>query len=831
MSDKPETHLLNAPLTLQAKIYDRLVLANPLVAIILVLGLGVFFLWHAKSFKMDASSDSIVLENDDDMRFYTEMTETYGADEFVAVTVTPEGDLFGAETIEKVKALIADLSAIEGILSVTSFLNVPLFHSPDIPLLKLADGYNTLSMPETPVDMAKKEILESPLFSNFLISPDGSTTILQVNFKPDPEMNSLYFERFNLREKRKAGTLSPEESKQLEKVSKEYKDQYEARQELRRSQIDTIRDLMKTHAGVGELHLGGVPMVIADIVNYVERDILVFGLAVIVFIFFMMGMIFRRWNFMILTFFTCLLAVFYMVGYLGLVDWHTTIVTSNFTSLLLIITTENAIHVATQYREFRAAHPDVSNREAVLAIVRSTSMPCFFATFTTCVGFFSLIVSGIPPIMDFGKMMTYGLAVSYAICFIFMPAGLMLIPIKDASKLVTNANDTDANVTIFAHLTDKHARTVIIVTVIVFIIGAIGTQRLTVENRFFDYFRSSTPLHQGFVEIDERMGGTTPLDIIIRGDGPDYFANLDNLAKIKTLHEWLDAQPEIGKVVSVDTMMRLLEGINKKPITPMIFSMVKSRLPEEIAKNVLSPYVNADFSEIRVSTRALETYEGMDRSAVIDRINKYMQEEMGLKQNDKGAMESGQYRVTGMFVLYNNMLQTLFTSQIKTVGTVLITCLLTFWLVFRNFRLALIGLVPNILAVTVILGMIAWLRIPMDMMTIMIAAITFGLADDNTIHYIHRFKHEFPKDHNYRATMYRCHNSVGRALSYSMVTIVVGFAILTLSNFMPTVYFGLFTGVAIFLALLASHTILPLMIIYFKPLGKDSGSDSEAPNP
>lgn len=805
------------------RLFRLVVLRAPWLVVLISVGLTAFFSIHMKKFKMDASTDSIVLENDKDLRYYSETRRLFGSDDYVFIAITPKEDLFAPSTIEQVKSMCDELAKIPSIIQVLSYQTVPLFHSPPIPLLRIARGYNTLLKPETDLQMARTELIESPLYRDYLISEDGRTTTIQATFAPDEAVDSLYEERQQLRDLEVAGTISPEQKSRLAEVESTYKVKNLEGKESRARDIQTIREIMKRNESLGELHLGGVPMIVADIIEYVRRDVFVFGAAVLAFTALMMFLIFRSFTLMILPFLTCLFALLIMVGYMGWVDWRTTIVTSNFSSLLLIITTENAIHLGTHWRELSLANPDRPKVEIVMEAVRHTIQPCFLATFTTVIGFASLVVSDIRPVMDFGYLMTAGLTASFVICFVFMPAALCLMPRVKIPIVDHLGNDTPSYVSAFARFTDKNRAFVLIAAILMLGFGGMGISRLTVENRFIDYFKESTPIYTGMTVIDERLGGTTPLEIVIEGERDpqtgelikDYWIDPANLEKLTVIHDWLDELPETGKVLSLTTMLRILQKINNGvPLPKTMLTIARAALPSDLRDAVLKPYVDENFTQVRISMRVRESSHDLQRKALLAKIDDYLK--------TKSPIPAERTHVTGVFVLYDNMLQSLFSSQIKTVSSVLIVVFLTFCFLFRNWKLALIGLVPNILSVTLILGIIGWLGIPMDMMTVMIAAITFGLADDNTIHYIHRFRQEFPKDRNYRSTMYRCHNTIGRPLSYSMITIVGGFAILCFSNFIPTIYFGLFTGLAVFMALLWSHTLLPLLIIWVKPMGPGS---------
>lgn len=794
------------------RLFDRIVLAFPIPIVLAVLTASAFFAYYVKDFKLDASSDSIVLENDQDLRYYNTTRRLFGSDDYVIVTVTPSTDLFSADVLKTLTEMVRAFESMEHVGSVASILNVPLFHSPDVPLILLATGYKTLLMEDCDPQLAKKELTESPLFKDYLISIDGKTTAVQINFKdPDEEYMRLDARRTALRDQQQEDLLTKEERRELKDVEKAFTLRHTEISNERSEDIDQIRGIIADYAGLGELYLGGAPMIIADIISYVERDIVVLGLGVLLFVFLMLLLIFREAKWVILPTLTCLLAVVVMMGYLGYTHWRTTIVTSNFTALLLVITMAMAMHIIVRFRELYAGNPDLSNRALTFKTIRLVAKPCLYTSLTTIVGFGSLLVSRIRPVMDFGLMMAIGLTVAYGLCFVFFPAAMLLFP-KGKVPPKKLAELTQSPVTVFARFTERHGRIVTVCSIGLFVLCAIGATRLEVENRFIDYFKTDTPIYEGMTIIDQRLGGTTPLEVVLEGGEKGFWLQKENLARLREVHQWLDSLPETGKVISPDTAIRILERVNRgKPLSTQLLTFVINSIPEEIAASIVSPYITPDFAEVRIAMRVRESSKELRREELMQRIKAYF------------AKDADQYtykaHITGIFVLYNNMLQSLFTSQIVTIGTVFFAIWFMFLLLFRSPSLATIAIIPNILPVVLVLGTLGWMGIPLDMMTIMIAAITLGIAVDFAIHYIHRFQAEFPVDRDYKAAMYRCHNSIGRALYYTSLTIVVGFSILTLSNFIPTIYFGLFSGMAIIIALLASVTLLPLLLISWKPLG------------
>lgn len=802
--------------------FDRLVLGAPVLPVLAVAAVTVFFGLYVKDFKLDASSDSIVLENDRDLRYYNDTRDIFGSDDYVIVTVTPTGDLFADETLKALSELTAELDAIQNVSSVTSILNVPLFHSPNVPLLQLATGYKTLLMPDTDREKARKELTESPFYRDHLISPDGATTALQVNFAPpDEEYTRLYHRRTELRDKRIAEGLTAEEQEELAAISKEYDRRRVESINERANDIEQIRSLMRKYASLGELYLGGVPMIMVDIIDYVESDIVTFGIGVVAFMLIMLAILFRGLRWIVLPSLTSVLTVLIMMGYLGYTEWHTTIVTSNFTSLLLVMTMAMCIHLAVRFREIYAGHPDLDKREIMVLSVRQLAIPCFYTVTTTIAGFGSLIASQIRPVMDFGFMMAMGLSLAYLMCFIFFPALVMFFP-KGKVPPRKFAELRQSSMTVFARVTERHGGLIAAASVVLFVVCVLGSTRLKVENRFIDYFRENTMIYKGMTKIDERLGGTTPLEIVIAAEGKDYWLDVNRLERLKAVHDWLDNLPETGKVISPVTLLRILEGINGgKPVTQPILNLAVSRVPEEIAREVVRPYASADFDQVRFAMRVRESSKDLNRKELLARLAAYFENEAPL---EKGEVP----RPTGMFVLYNNMLQSLYNSQILTIGVVFAAIWLMFLVLFRSAWLATIAIIPNILPVFMVLGTLGWSGIPLDIMTIMTAAITFGMAVDFAIHYIHRFKFEFAKDRDYKAAMYRCHNSIGSAIYYTSITVIVGFSVLMASNFIPTIYFGLFTGLAMVVAFLASITLLPYLLISWKPFGPGAQPATQA---
>ncbi len=819
-------------------LYDRLIFPHPfiiLAAFALLLALAAV---KFGEFRLDASAESLVLENDRSLEQYRQVNRRFTtSDDFLIVTYTPEDELFSEEGLARLGALRDELQGLEAVGSTNSILNVPLLHSPDLTLDTVDSEIKTLDEHDVAPDTARQALLNNPLYPNLLISEDGRTTAIQVNLPTPDRYFELLRKRNDLRDKADAGEASEAELAELEQVKQDFIDFTETLGVERDATIRTVRSILDNYRDGAEIHLGGVPMIVADMIRFIENDLSTFGLGVLAFLLLTLAIIFQQWRWVLVPLLCCGFTVWLMIGFLGWAQWPVTVISSNFISLLLIMTLSLTIHLIVRYREFQHDDREASPRETLRNTVMAMIKPCFYMAITTIVAFGSLTFSGIRPVIDFGWMMTLGLAVAFLITFIIFPALLTLLPPPLDSRVTSDRVPfTDA----FARFTEHFGKTVLVGSGVIAVLCVIGLSKLTVENSFIDYFKSSTEIHQGMVTIDNRLGGTTPLDVVITDDPPpegagtgDPFASdcdpfvedcgageeyrdtwytYQKMQELEAVHEYLDGLPETGKVLSINTTLEILAQINQgEPLDALELAFVPAAVPDDLQDTLLTPYISEEHDQARFSIRILETMPELRRQELLDRIHNHLTTELGYSED--------QVLFAGMTVMYNNMLQSLFNSQIKTIGVVFAAIMVMFLILFRSLKLALIGIAPNLIAAGSVLGLMGWLGIPLDMMTITVAAITVGIAVDDTIHYIHRFKTEFQKDGDYIATMHRCHRSIGQAMFFTSLTIISGFSILVLSNFIPTIYFGLFTGFAMFMALVGALTLLPRLIVLVKPFG------------
>lgn len=843
------------------KLYEKIILQHPWYAIFSVFALTIAMAAGLPNFKLDASADSLTLERDDDLNFSREVVKRYGSDNFLIVTFSPiKGELFDKSNLDTLQSLRSDLTQIKGIENVLSMLDVPLLYSPKIDITDLTGELTTLLSEGVDKQLAKEEFLNSPIYKDVILSADGKTTGMMATLAVDETYLRLVTERDDLRLLRDTVGLSPQQDQQLQSVSLEFLNYRTAKAEIDHQRVADIRSLIETYRNRATIYLGGPDMITADMIDFIRSDLTVFGAGILLFIIITLTLIFRQIRFVVLPLVTCVLCVVTILGFLSWVDWRLTVISSNFVLLLLIITLALTIHLIVRYRELLSSNPDEDQYQLVSETVRSMAKPCFYTVLTTIVAFTSLVVSNIRPVIDFGWMMTIGIALALVIAFIIIPAGMLLLgkgPISDVQ------DNSSAITSKFAWFTEHYGTAVLLIAVGLAALSAYGINKLEVENRFIDYFRSDTEIYQGMQIIDTALGGTTPLDIIIQAptfeeiilldlpgnqnaDGygieedddygfEDEYGDIDTestsennasglmdtywfssagLADLQKLQTFIESQPEVGKVNSLVQLYAVARDLSNRELNDLEIAIMRQSLSDDIYQQLVAPYLLEDIDEARIQLRAMETGGQLRRAELLEKIRNYAVDEVGIAPDD--------IRFTGILVLYNNMLQSLYKSQILTLGAVFIGIMLMFLLLFRSIKISIIAILPNFLAAGIVLGGMGIMRIPLDMMTITIAAITVGIGVDHAIHYLTRFIREFSIDGNYVASMHRAHASIGQALFYTAITIIVGFSILALSNFIPSVYFGLLTGLAMLAALLGSMTLLPKLILMTKPFGANS---------
>ena len=813
---------------------------KPIVVLVAMLALVIACSMYIPNLNIDASPDSLMLESDPDLMYYREVHREYGTDEYIIVGYKPNKKMLEQESIEYINELSDQFKNVKGISGVTSLSNVPL-------LLQLKEdektgqtSFSNLLTPNVDLNKAEQEFTSSPIYVDNLISKDLSTTAIKVDIEKNKELVDLIEKKYILLAKQEANAPDDETLNELEQLRSNIIIQRQVINQRYKEVLDSIRGILASEGGNGEFYLAGAPLIGNDMKEYVVKDIRTFGIAILGVMVVVLLLFFRSPAWIFLALVCAVLNVLFVAGLAALLDFQLTIISSNFVALLIIFSVTLSIHVIIRYQEIQALQPEDSVEDELKVTISQIITPCSYMVLTSAIAFLSLVVSDINPVITFGYIMILGLFCAFLLTFTVLPALIRLIKPKARPLEKDKSADLLENI---LEVIVEYKKLTLIILVGMFALNTLGISQLTVENRFIDYFKKSTDIYQGLELVDQDLGGTVPLEVMLEASNvveeeieetseeedefddylteleetqddftaKSYWYNRSGIKKIRKIHRYLEGLPQIGKVLSLSSTEEVFRTINKgEPLEDFHLSLVHSKVPENIKNVLISPYVSTDGGQARILARIKDSDHTLIRNDLLKKINADL--------NADFVKNGETVRLTGISVLYNNVLQSLFRSQILTLGTVFVAILVMLIILFRSVKLAIIGTLPNIFTALFILGCMGMFGIPLDIMTITIAAITIGIGVDYAIHYIHRYKKEYAATgDNYKA-IHTSQTTVGKALYFTSITITLGFVVLVLSNFVPSIYFGLLTSVAMLVSLFATFSIIPLLLSVMKPL-------------
>ncbi|MGF7478986.1 efflux RND transporter permease subunit [Campylobacter concisus] len=808
------------------QIFKFIIAKNKLV-ISLVLVLSVVFGYLSTKLSIDASAETLLLEHDPDLKAYRQIAKRYDSPGLLVVAFTPKDDLFSPKNLELIKNLSDELAKNEMVSSVISILNVPLLNSVKGGVTGILDHTPTLSDKDINISKAKIEFAKSPIYSGNLISKDLKTTAIALNLKQDDKFNELLNERNLLSQKESNGTITQADEEKFKALLAEFK---AYRDELRKSDhknLEAIKAAIAKFNANDELFLGGANMIADDMIGFIKSDLLVYGLSVLALLSFSLWLFFRQVRWIVLPMFICAVSAIFTTGIFGMFGWEVTVISSNYIALQLIITISTVIHLVVSYREFYARHPKYSQNQLIYLTLRDKFSPSFWAIFTTVIGFSSLMSADIKPVIMLGIMMSAGISVSLVLAFLLF--GSVNANLKKLAPVRTFENSFKFT-KYCANLALNSRKIIYAVCVLVVCFGVYGISKIKVENSFIGYFKESTQIRQGMQVIDTKLGGTIPVDVIVKfkesepkqeksDEKDDFESEFENDAKsakywfnsyhtrvAEKIHDYLKEQNFVGNVSSLATLIKAIKELNNGVSDDFLLSAMYEKLPLEYKKILLSPYVSVENDELRFSLRIVDSDPKLRRNLFLKELREGLLE---LTKNDNVSIE-----VVGMMVLYNNMLQNLLSSQVDTFGLTVAILFVIFCFVFRSIKLATIAIVSNLIPLCTLFGVMGFFGIPLDVMSITIAAISIGIGVDDIIHYIHRFKEELLTKGVFESIK-AAHASIGYAMYYTSFTIFLGFSVMITSNFIPTIYFGLLTDLVMVFMLLGALIILPSLIASF----------------
>lgn len=807
-----------------AGVYRAWVLGRPWPFVLCILAVAVALGSRLPDFKLDAGTSTLTLEGDDSKRVYDQTRELFTDDDYLLIAIRPPGVAAGepwtADQVQLVVDLTADLEALEGVTTVLSPTNVPLLTAGPGPMQQV-------TLADEGVDLAKAyaELTTSEVYRNQLAAADGTAFNLAAYFDGAGEDARTRMRELQ-DELAASGSKDPDTLAEIERLASEVLANRERDRSLHRRLVETIRaDVLPKYRDLGaEIHASGLPTLVVDMVDYLEHDIVWFGGAVTLFMIGALFVFFRRPRFVFLPLATCLITVVSVMGLTVVAGVETTVVTSNMSSLLFIIGMAHSIHLVVRYREERAREPDREYLDTLQSSVAHIVRPCLYTALTTAVGFGSLAVTDVAPVQDFALFMSIGVVWAFVVSMLFLPAALALLPPTE-EELRDDSNGRHPLLALAARIARERRGLVYGTTVVLLGLSVWGISRITVDTRFVDYFRSDTEVHQG-IEFIDQVGGTMTLEVILPGDRPDQWLEEDQYAKVRAVHDYFETVPQVGKTLSLVSFrehMKLVAPFTERMPYKTIVALMRRQLGQERVDGLLGLVANSDVSTTRVYVRLKETSEVLDRDQILADLDRFLAEEP--------TLEDQETTVTGMFLLFTNMLDTLVGSQVKSFLWVFVAVGVMFALLLRHVGAALVAMPANLLPIAIVLGTMGFAGITLDLMTIMIASVSLGIAADATIHYLVRFRSEARGAGSLEECVPRAHQSIGRAILYTALTVFVGFFVLVLSKFTPTIYFGLLIGIAMVAGLLADLVLLPANMLTARlfrgELRDDADDDAE----
>lgn len=781
------------------------------MVLVVVAGLTAALGWQARHFRVDASPDTLLTPDNEHYIETRIVEERFGSSESLVVAYQPTAhDLLSPATFEDLRQLTEELSALPRVASVRSLLNVPL-PSPEGEALAGDDLSNsTLQDREWSYSDLPELLRGHPIYEGLLIDPDQTVTALQIRFATNEPLEALERDILALERRTLDGELEDAEAERLEKLQQQAEPLRQQLARTRAEEMTQVRRIISDFDDDANLYIGGIHALEQGLIEIIEHDLRLFGTVIAIAVCVLLLVLFRSVPWMLIPVAACGASVAGTIGTFVLLDLEVTVISANFVALQIILTLAIAMHLIVEYRQRQARQPDDSTIDLVRHTLARKWRPCLYAGLTTSVGFGSLVLSGIQPVISFGWMMIVATLISLALTLALFPA--LVVVLRPKVSPATAEGLLDRLLRWLAHVASGRRRTVVASSGVLLVAGLAGCLLLEVENSFLAYFDESTEVHRDLSFIDRNLTGTTPLDLVYtlppEASAPDRILTAEGVQELQRIHQRLESHEAIGKVLSVTSFTALARRLNDdRPITETELTAAYRLIPEATRDELIGGFFDPQSGEVRFSARIRDTTPNLDRSALLDAVRSDMQ------QLD---IPTERYSLSNLAVLYDDILDRLFTSQVLTLGVVLAALGIAFWISFGSLRVAMIALIPNLLAAATVFGTMGWLGIELDVMTITIAAVTMGIAVDDTIHYVHRHL-ELSREDDIEAATLGTHRSVGVAIFYTTAIIALGFSLLMTSSFVPSEIFGGLTALAMVVAMLADLTLLPVLLAWWAP--------------
>ena len=761
--------------------------------------------WEAKHFEIDASADTLLVDNNKHYILTQLSEQRYGSEEFILIAFKPhKGPLFSAAILNSIATIGNEIEAIPRVKQVRSIVNVPIFSSAKIFSAEVENlTWEKQKFDENTLSLSLKK---HPLYEGLLVNEDQTALSLQVVFKSEQKVAKTNHDIIDIKRHLLTRDLTKQELNALEALKQQQQAYNKKFEQTRSDEIEKIRAILLPYKKDGDFYLGGNNLLSYELIQIIENDLVLFGSLIILVVIVLLWFLFRQLSWVILPIVCCTASVVMTIGLLAALDFKVTVISANVFALQIILSLAMIIHLIVHYQELVTENSDWSHKKLVFSTIKQKIKPCFYAGLTTAIGFGSLIFSGVQPVISFGWMMVVAMLVSFIVSLVFFPA--LLLAIFNKQDFVKQHHQIERGMSASANFVNNQPKKIVFISLLVTAIGLWGCLKLTAENSFLNYFSESTDVRKELTFIDQQFGGSTPFDVLF--DIPDdqiksgLVISASTVQTVTAIQNMLAKQQAIGAITSIADFTKIAQVVNGKPLTEYELTALYKSLDPKLQQALFGAYFSEKDNQIRISMRVQDSTEGLNRADLLADIH---QELLAL------GIDKQQYTLTGLFILYQDILSRLLDSQILTILIVYGAMAITLMIIFSSFKVALIAIIPNLITTSVIMGILGIFSIPLDLMTITIAAVAMGISMDDTIHYVHRSLAEIKLGQaSSEAWVKRTNLSVGYALIYTTTVIVIGFGTLVFSDFVPSMLFGLLTSIAMVIALVTDITILPVLL-------------------
>lgn len=704
----------------------------------------------------DRRVESMFPANDPRLAGYQRSKELFGGAETCAVAYTDDA-LLTEEGLERVRRLGERLRQLPGVESALSLADARLPSAPFDPR-PLAQQLQAGTI--TPREL-REQLLTSELYRGVLLGPDGQTTVIVVQIAPGER------------------TAVPAEET-----------------------IEQIRRVAASHDPPALV--AGPTVLVHDVYRHLDEDGRLLGIASTVLLTVVIALLFRNLRWVLLPLMVVHVTLIWTKALLVATGVQMTMVSSPLVALVTVIGVATVVHITMGFREARDRHAPL---EALVQTGRHVGPPVFWTCLTTAAGFGALLASQVVPVQNFGGMLAIGSLLVFLAVIALVPSGVLLgrfdtdpHPPPGEGKLIAGLNRV-------MHLVEKHPRWLVVGSVVVVALATSGSLRLEVATDFSDNFREDSPIVQSYEFLAKRLGPVASMDVIV--DTPETVTPefVDNLAHLQQDIEHLDGIE--GTVSIVDLMAFLNPSADRRPggLGGLISRGLRLVPPEQrlalierLEPGLLAGFWNRPQRATRIVVRVRPVPGSKARRQLIEDV-----QALGRRRFPSAT-------VAGMHVLLTYLVENLLADQWVTFGIAVVGIFLMMVVAFRSWWLGLIALIPNAAPIVVVIGSMGWLGLQVNVATAMIASVSMGLSIDFSIHYLYRFQRERRAGQDLFSALRAAHHSVGRAIVLADVALVAGFTVLCISQFIPTVHFGLLVSVAMLGGLVGNLFLLPLLL-------------------